>query len=110
MALAWGTRAVLEEDVVNYESMVRFARRNSNGLLVPTDADRIVVIAGIPFGTSGSKNDIRIVRPREPKKVLYADRTVDSVSFVSQVPAPNFDAATLLFMCNRKDNLRMQYQ
>jgi len=41
--------------------MVRFARGKCEQLLVQDRNERVVVIAGIPFGSSGQTNNIRIV-------------------------------------------------
>ncbi|SES22359.1 pyruvate kinase [Tranquillimonas rosea] len=62
LALAWGTRALLEKNVVDYETMVHFARESCQPFVPSGRDDRLVVVAGFPFGRSGSTNNIRIVR------------------------------------------------
>lgn len=60
LALVWGARSVLESAVVDYNSMVEIARIEAGRLLSTTKGDRLVVLAGIPFGQIGSTNNIRV--------------------------------------------------
>jgi pyruvate kinase len=60
MALLWGARAVTEDSVVDYESMVETAIWICQDELQITAGDRIVVHSGVPFGQSGSTNNIRV--------------------------------------------------
>jgi len=60
MALVWGARSVLEDSVVDYDGMVRTAKDECQKLLAPEIGDKLVVLAGVPFGQSGSTNNIRV--------------------------------------------------
>lgn len=62
LCLVWGSRSVLEDDVVDYDTMVELARRTTEGLVGAAPAHRIVIVCGIPFGTPGSTNNIRVAR------------------------------------------------
>ena len=62
LALVWGVRSVVTEDVSNVEEMVGKAEEAVRALGVVTSGDRVVVIAGIPFGRAGKTNTIRIFR------------------------------------------------
>lgn len=62
MSLYWGAHSVLTQDVSDYEEMVANAKAQAKleGLLNPGELG--VVVAGIPFGQSGSTNNVRMVR------------------------------------------------
>ena len=60
MALLWGARAVTEDSVVDYESMVDIAITTCRDELKIRAGGRIVVLSGVPFGQSGSTNNIRV--------------------------------------------------
>lgn len=62
LALVWGVRSVVTEDVANVEEMVGKAEEAVRKLGVVDTGDRVVVIAGIPFGRAGKTNTIRIFR------------------------------------------------
>ncbi len=62
LALVWGVRSVVTEDVSNVEEMVGKAEEAVRQLGVVASGDRVVVIAGIPFGRAGKTNTIRIFR------------------------------------------------
>ncbi|RVT42101.1 pyruvate kinase [Sphingobium algorifonticola] len=60
MGLLWGVHAVRTKDIGSFEEMIGKARRMAlrHGL---TDAGRkIIVLAGVPFGTPGSTNVIHV--------------------------------------------------
>jgi pyruvate kinase len=62
MALLWGAHSVHSEDIHSYEEMVNVAAATvaQEGFAKP--GDLVVVVAGIPFGQSGSTNNLRVVR------------------------------------------------
>ena len=60
MALVWGARSVLETSELDYDSMVSMAREESARLISPNAGDRLVILAGVPFGQSGTTNNIRV--------------------------------------------------
>lgn len=60
MALVWGVRSVLENGAEDYTSMVQTAKAASAKLLAPRAGDAMVVLSGVPFGESGSTNNIRV--------------------------------------------------
>jgi pyruvate kinase len=62
LALLWGTQTVATEEIHTYDAMVESAKKHvvAEGLAQP--GDRIVIIAGIPFATVGTTNNIRVVR------------------------------------------------
>ena len=62
LALVWGVRAMVTEDVSNVEEMVEKANAAVRSLAVAEVDDRVAVIAGIPFGRAGKTNTIRIFR------------------------------------------------
>ncbi len=62
MGLLWGAHAVRTRDVSNFEEMVAKAKRMALRHKVASGGQRIIITAGVPFGTPGSTNVIHIVR------------------------------------------------
>ncbi|HVY85521.1 MAG TPA: pyruvate kinase [Caulobacterales bacterium] len=62
LALVWGVRSMVTEDVSSVEDMVDKADAAVRKLGVAQKDDRVVVIAGIPFGRAGKTNTIRVFR------------------------------------------------
>jgi pyruvate kinase len=62
LTLVWGVRSMVSPDVSNVEEMVASADDAVRRLNVVEPGDRVVVIAGIPFGRAGKTNTIRIFR------------------------------------------------
>lgn len=66
LALAWGLHCVLTEDAQNFADMVRGAREMAVKHGFATPGDFIVITAGVPFGTAGTTNILRVARITEP--------------------------------------------
>jgi pyruvate kinase len=62
LGLLWGAHAVRTRDVANFEEMIAKAKRMAIRHAVAGGGDRIIITAGVPFGTPGSTNVIHIVR------------------------------------------------
>jgi pyruvate kinase len=62
MGLLWGAHAVRTRDVSSFEEMIAKAKRMALRHGIAKGGQRIVVTAGVPFGTPGSTNVIHIVR------------------------------------------------
>ena len=62
LALLWGTHTLPTPEITTYDEMVAIARKHAIEEGFAKDGDRIVVIAGIPFGRAGSTNNLRVVR------------------------------------------------
>lgn len=60
--LLWGAHAVHTKDVASFEEMVAKAKRMALRHGLASGGDRIVVMAGVPFGTPGSTNVLHVVR------------------------------------------------
>ncbi|WP_289036206.1 pyruvate kinase [uncultured Roseibium sp.] len=60
LALAWGLHCVVSEDAANEDDMVDRACRISFTEGYAKPGQRIIVTAGVPFGTPGSTNMLRI--------------------------------------------------
>ncbi len=60
LALTWGTHCVHTADVSSFHEMVQKARRIALEQGIAADGDKVVVTAGVPFGTPGSTNVLRI--------------------------------------------------
>lgn len=62
LTLLWGTHSAVTREIETYDDMVDVAKANAleEGFAKP--GDRIVVIAGIPFGRQGSTNNVRVAR------------------------------------------------
>lgn len=62
LGLLWGAHAVLTRDVDSFEAMVAKSKRMALRHGVAGAGDRIIVVAGVPFGTPGSTNVLHVVR------------------------------------------------
>ena len=60
LGLCWGVHAVITEDVKNFSDMVEKACRIAEREDFARPGDRVVVTAGVPFGTPGATNVLRI--------------------------------------------------
>ena len=62
LALVWGLHSVLTEDVDHVEEMVDRACRTAVAEGFANAGDSLVIMAGMPFGISGTTNLLRIAR------------------------------------------------
>ena len=62
LGLLWGVHAVNTRDVESFEEMVAKAKRMALRHHFAEGGDRLVLMAGAPFGISGSTNVIHVVR------------------------------------------------
>jgi pyruvate kinase len=60
MGLLWGVHAIRTRDIGSFEEMIGKAKRMALRYNLAHDGDKIVVLAGVPFGTPGSTNVIHI--------------------------------------------------
>lgn len=62
LGLLWGVHAVSTRDIASFEEMVAKAKRMAlrHGLAV--GGERVIVLAGVPFGVPGSTNVLHVVR------------------------------------------------
>jgi pyruvate kinase len=64
LALVWGTEARVTQDPKDVEDMAIVASKLSSKLGLAQSGDRIVIVAGLPFGTKGGTNLMRIARAK----------------------------------------------
>ena len=62
LGLLWGVQAIHTRDVSSFEEMVEKAKRMALRHRIAKGGDRVIVMAGIPFGTAGSTNVLHVVR------------------------------------------------
>ena len=62
MGLLWGVQAIHTRDVTSFEEMVEKAKRMALRHGFAYARDRVIIMAGIPFGTAGSTNVLHVVR------------------------------------------------
>jgi len=62
LGLLWGAHAVHTRDVGSFEEMVAKAKRMALRAGVAKSGDRVVIMAGVPFGTPGATNVLHVVR------------------------------------------------
>ncbi|MDE2577541.1 MAG: pyruvate kinase [Hyphomicrobiales bacterium] len=60
LALVWGVHALVTKDASDVDDMARRACKFTNREGFSKEGDRIIVVAGVPFGTPGATNMIRI--------------------------------------------------
>ena len=61
MALLWGVHSVRSPVMRGYEEMVDHARVKAVAEDFAVPGGHILVVAGIPFGKSGTTNNLRVV-------------------------------------------------
>jgi pyruvate kinase len=62
LGLLWGAHAVRTRDVTSFEEMIAKSRRMALRHGVAKGGERVVMIAGVPFGTPGSTNVVHVAR------------------------------------------------
>ena len=60
LAIVWGVHCLQTEDATNFQDMVEIACAAARDQDFARLGDRIVITAGVPFGTPGSTNVLRI--------------------------------------------------
>jgi pyruvate kinase len=60
LMLAWGVHPVVTEDVRSFEEMVDKACRIARDVGLAKGGERVVITAGVPFGTPGATNVLRL--------------------------------------------------
>ncbi|MFZ5609810.1 MAG: pyruvate kinase [Pseudomonadota bacterium] len=60
LGLVWGLHCIHTKDVSSFEEMVGKAKRMALRSRLASGGDRIVITAGVPFGTPGSTNVLKI--------------------------------------------------
>ncbi len=60
LSMCWGVHAVVTEDVHNFQEMVAKAVHAARYEEFAKPGDRLVITAGVPFGTPGATNILRI--------------------------------------------------
>jgi pyruvate kinase len=60
LALAWGLHCMHTADVNNFTDMVQKATHTAHGEGFAEKGERVVITAGVPFGTPGATNVLRI--------------------------------------------------
>jgi pyruvate kinase len=60
MTLAWGVHCFFSHDVSDIDEMVRYAQESAKANGIAKSGERIVITAGMPFGTPGATNMLRV--------------------------------------------------
>ena len=60
LALVWGVHALVTKDAHDIADMAKRACKNANLEGFAAAGDRIIIVAGVPFGTPGATNMVRI--------------------------------------------------
>lgn len=69
LSLVWGLHAIRTKDVMDFEGMIGKAKYFSVRRGLAQEGDRIVITAGVPFGTPGATNVLHIawISPEDAK-------------------------------------------
>ncbi len=67
LALVWGVSCVHSDDAQDFNDMIRRACDAAAECGYTADGDRLVIIAGVPFGTPGATNLLHIAYAPEPR-------------------------------------------
>ena len=62
LGLLWGVHAVHMRDVHDFEEMVAKSKRMALRHKIAVAGGRVILMAGVPFGTPGSTNVLHVVR------------------------------------------------
>jgi pyruvate kinase len=62
MGLLWGVHAVHTRDVSSFEEMIEKAKRMALRHHLAGPGERVIITAGIPFGTTGSTNVLHVAK------------------------------------------------
>jgi len=62
LCLLWGAHTICTEDLHSYEEMIAQAQAYAVSSEFAKSQDRVVVVAGIPFGKAGSTNNLRVLK------------------------------------------------
>jgi pyruvate kinase len=62
LGLLWGAHAVRTKDVASFEEMIAKSKRMALRHNIAKAGDRVIVMAGVPFGTPGSTNVLHVAR------------------------------------------------
>jgi pyruvate kinase len=60
MTLAWGVNCFFSHDVSTIDEMVAYAQESATSNGIAKGGERIVITAGMPFGTPGATNMLRV--------------------------------------------------
>jgi pyruvate kinase len=60
LSLVWGVHAVVTRDANDIDDMAKRACKFSNREGFSQEGDRVIIVAGVPFGTPGATNMVRI--------------------------------------------------
>jgi pyruvate kinase len=78
MGLIWGVHAVHTRDVGSFEEMVEKGKRMALRHKMAEGGDRLVLMAGVPFGVSGSTNVLHVVRLTGDELERYGHRNSEA--------------------------------
>ena len=73
LGLLWGAHAVITKDVSNFEEMVAKSKRMALRQGLAKSGDKIIIMAGVPFGTPGSTNMLHVQRLTGKELEGYSD-------------------------------------
>jgi pyruvate kinase len=62
LCLMWGAHCVFSEGLHDYEEMIEQAKTHALAEEFARPLDRVVVVAGIPFGVAGTTNNLRVLK------------------------------------------------
>jgi len=62
VSLLWGAYAVVTRDVSDFEGMIEKSKRMALRHKLGEAGSRLIICAGVPFGTPGSTNLLHVVR------------------------------------------------
>ena len=60
LSLVWGVHAVVTKDASDVDDMARRACKFANREGFSVEGERVIIVAGVPFGTPGATNMVRI--------------------------------------------------
>jgi len=78
LGLLWGVHAVHTRDIGSFEEMVAKAKRMALRHKIARGGERLILLAGVPFGTAGSTNVLHVVRVIGDELERHSDGAVSA--------------------------------
>jgi pyruvate kinase len=73
MGLMWGVHAVRTKDIGSFEEMIGKAKRMALRHGIAAGGDKIIILAGVPFGTPGSTNVLHVATIRGDELKVHGE-------------------------------------
>ena len=88
LALAWGVEARLVPNITDADQMVEVASGEAGDAGLAVDHRRMFVLAGVPMGSPGAANVLRLTHLAKPRERRLRAASCDGVHAIGQKNVP----------------------